>query len=92
MNQTQAELFAAGILGWLANDHARIGAFLASTGMAPSELHAAVAEPSFLLAVIDFLMADEAMLLDCCAALEAPPTRPAAARAAMPGGENVHWT
>ncbi len=92
MTQAQAELFATEILGWLAGDHARICAFLATTGMTPDALRGAAGEPAFLLAVIDFLMADEALLLACCAALDAPATMPAAARAALPGGATVHWT
>jgi hypothetical protein len=78
--------------GWLADDHARIGAFLAATGMTPADLRNAAGEAGFLLAVIDFLMADEALLLDCCARSTSRPRPPAAARAALPGGEEVHWT
>jgi hypothetical protein len=92
MTQAQAEVFAAEMLGWLAGDHARIGAFLATSGMAPSDLRAAAGDPGLLLAVVDFVMADEALLLDFCASHDVAPTMPAAARAALPGGENVHWT
>jgi hypothetical protein len=92
MNRPVAEAFAAQVLGWLANDPGRIGAFLSATGLAPSDLRAAADAPDFLLAVIDFLMGDEALLLDCCAALGVPATTPASARAWLPGGEQVHWT
>lgn len=92
MTRPQAEAFAAEVLGWLAEDHARIGAFLATTGMDPSQLRGAAGEPGFLLAVLDFLMADEALLIDCCRSLNVPATDPAAARASLPGGEQVHWT
>lgn len=92
MTQAQAEILAVQILGWLAQDNARISAFLAASGTAPASLREQVQDPSFLLAVIEFLMADEAMLLDCCAALDVAPHQPAAAREAMPGGAQVHWT
>ena len=92
MTPSQAEGFAVEVLGWLAEDHARIGAFLAGSGLSPGALREAVSEPAFLLAVLEFLMADEAMLLACCGALDAPATMPAAARAALPGGAEVHWT
>ncbi|KPQ08175.1 MAG: Protein of unknown function (DUF3572) [Rhodobacteraceae bacterium HLUCCA12] len=92
MNQANAEFLAVRILGWLAEDHARIGAFLAASGTAPGMLRARASDPDFLLAVIEFLMADEAMMLDCCAALEIAPHDPAEARAHLPGGATVHWT
>jgi len=92
MSQSSAEVLAAEVLGWLAQDHARIAAFLAATGTAPDSLRERVQDPAFLLAVIDFLMSDEAMLLDCCAALEVPPETPEQARSALPGGAQVHWT
>ena len=92
MKRMQAEFFAAEVLGWLAEDHARIGAFLGMTGMAPADLRRAAGDSELLLAVVDFLMADEALLLDCCRSLDVPATTPAAARAALPGSEQVHWT
>jgi len=92
MNRIQAETFAAAVLGWLAEDHARIGAFLAMTGMTSAELRRASGESDFSLAVVDFLMTDEALLIECCRSLEVPATTPAAAREALPGGAQVHWT
>ncbi|WP_333828334.1 DUF3572 domain-containing protein [Pararhodobacter sp.] len=92
MTQPAAELLAVQVLGWLAQDHDRIAAFLAATGTEPDSLRRNAQDPVFLLAVIDFLMADEGMLLECCATLEMPPETPANARAALPGGEQFHWT
>lgn len=92
MSQPAAELLAARILDWLAQDPARIGAFLAASGTDPASLRPRAQDPAFLLAVIDFLMADEALLLDCCAALGLPPETPGQALAALPGGAQVHWT
>lgn len=92
MTQPAAEVLAARILGWLAQDHARIAAFLAATGTAPGNLRERAQEPVFLLAVIEFLMSDEALLLECCSALDLPPETPEQARSALPGGAQVHWT
>lgn len=92
MTQSAAETLAAQVLAWLAQDHARIAAFLAATGTAPGSLRDRVQDPVFLLAVIDFLMSNEAMLLDCCADLDLPPETPEQARAALPGGAQIHWT
>ena len=91
-SQEAAEAFAARVLGWLAEDHARISAFLAWSGESPSNLHERMTDPGFLLAVIEFLMSDERQLLDACTDLGVPPETPGQARAALPGGEQVHWT
>ena len=92
MAQEDAELLALQVLDWLAADNARIVAFLAASGTAPGSLRGRARDPAFLLAVIEFLMADEAMLMECCTALDVAPDQPAAARAALPGGAQVHWT
>ena len=90
--RADAELFAAQALAWLSADSARLSAFMAASGSAPGDLRRAMADSAFLLGVIDFVMADEAMLLACCADLDLPPDHPARARAALPGGTEAHWT
>lgn len=90
--RADAELFAARVLAWLSADSARLAAFMAASGTDPAGLRRAMADPAFLLGVIDFVMADEAMLLACCADLDLPPDYPARARAALPGGAETHWT
>lgn len=92
MTRTQAELLAAQVLDWLAGDPARIGAFMAACGTDPAALRAQAGTPEMLLAVLDFLLSDEAMLLACCADLGVAPTAPAMAQAALPGGAQYHWT
>lgn len=92
MNSTAAEAFAARVLDWMAADAGRIGAFLGVSGLSPADLPALVGDCGFLLAVLDHLMQDEAQLLACCADLGVTPQTPAAARAALPGGTEVHWT
>lgn len=92
MSQENAEAFAAQVLAWLAEDHARLGSFLGWSGESPDQLRARIADPGLLLAVIDFLMADEALLLEACAALDLPPETPGQARAGLPGGADYHWT
>jgi hypothetical protein len=92
MTRAKAEVFAAQVLDWLAQDHGRIGAFLGWSGESPGSLRARLADPGLLLAVIEFLMLDESLLLAACAELGVPPETPMHARAALPGGETVHWT
>lgn len=92
LSRASAETFAAEVLAWLAADHARIAGFLGWSGESPEGLRARLDDPALLLAVIEFLMSDEALLLDACAALGCPPERPGEARAALPGGAEYHWT
>lgn len=92
MARARAEAFAAEVLGWLAAEPDRLGPFLASSGAAPADLPAAMRDPEFLGFVLDHLLADEALLLDCCAAIGHPPETPGRARAALPGGDLPHWT
>ena len=92
LSRPEAELFAARVLEWLCADAARLGAFMGATGAASADLRNVMRRPGFLLAVIDFLLADEGQLLACCEELGVPPERPAQARAALPGGAEPHWT
>jgi len=92
MARAEAEALALSALGWMAAQPAIMARFLAETGAAPGDLRAAAADPGFLAAVLDHLLADEASLLACAAALGFRPDRPARARAALPGGNLPHWT
>ena len=92
ISRSAAEEFSARVLGWLAQDPDRIGSFLAWSGESPSGLRDRLADPGFWLAVLDFLMLDEAQLLAACADLGVPPQTPMQSRAALPGGNDVHWT
>lgn len=92
MTRDAAEVFAARALAWLSEDHGRIGAFLGWTGMDAGALRAGIGDPGLLLAVTDFLLLDEAMLVAACRDLEVSPLTPMQARHALPGGEDYHWT
>lgn len=92
MNAEAAELLGAHLLDWLAADPARLAGFLGATGIAPADLRASAGTPETLLAVLDHLLTDEAMLLAACRDLGLSPELPARARQALPGGEQIHWT
>lgn len=92
LGQETAQTLALEVVGWLASDDEMFGAFLAASGASAAELRARVADPAFLGAVLDFLLADEAVLLRFCADAGHPPDLPMRARAALPGGEVPNWT
>jgi hypothetical protein len=61
--QKAAESLAIQALAFIAGDIARIGPFLAATGIAPDMIRLAAREPEFLTGVLDYVTADDALLL-----------------------------
>lgn len=92
MNRDAAETLAAEVLAWIASQDDLLGVFLGATGAAPGDVRAQAGDPDFLAAVLDFVLMDDAWVTGFCRASGRPFTDPAAARAALPGGEAVHWT
>jgi Protein of unknown function (DUF3572) len=82
--QESAQTLALQALGWLAADDDRFGAFLAAGGMD--------ADPMLHAAVMDFMLSDEAMLLQFCEDCGVKPEAPMQARMALPGGDAPFWT
>lgn len=62
-NTQDAEGVAISALGFLASDPERLGRFLSVTGLGPENLRAAAGEPAFLLSVLDYVAADESLLM-----------------------------
>ena len=58
-----AETLALNALRFLADDPARLGRFLALTGIGPDELRDSAGEPHLLAAVLDHFLRDESLLL-----------------------------
>lgn len=92
IGQEAAETLALQALAWLLADPERAGAFLGATGAAPGDLRQVAGDPVFLGAVLDFLLSDDAHVIAFCTENGLPFDRPLAARAALPGGGQVHWT
>lgn len=88
----QAEALALGALAWLLGPGDLAAAFLAETGAAPGSLAENAADPAFLGAVLDFLLAEESRLLAFAAATAQRPEEVWQARHHLPGGPAPHWT
>jgi hypothetical protein len=61
-----AEILALQALGWLAGDEDRMARFLALSGLDLGTLRDVADSRDTARAVLDFLLSDEALLLDFC--------------------------
>lgn len=66
MTPEKAEILALEALAWLAGRHDDITRFLAVSGMETTDLRRAAGERDFLVSLLDFLLANEPLLLDFC--------------------------
>ena len=80
-----AEQLAVSALGFLAAEPDRLSRFLSLSGLGPQNLRAAAADPAFLVSVLDYLLADEPLLLAFAADLGQTPESMVAARRAVGG-------
>ena len=63
MDLETAETIAIAGLAFLAEDAHRLGRFLALTGVGPEDLRENARSPRTLLAVVEYLLGDESLLL-----------------------------
>ncbi len=68
-----AEAIAVAALAFIAGEPERLGRFLAISGIGPESIRAAAREPRFLLGVLDYLAADEPLLIAFAAENTIPP-------------------
>jgi len=92
MQQDRAQIVALQALAWLATEEDMFLAFLNTTGADMADLKLRATDPDFQIAVLDFLMTNDAWIVTFCDAHALPYSEPAAARAALPGGTELHWT
>ncbi len=92
MQSEQAELIAIKAMGWLIPNEDLLSIFLSSSGLSAENLRHFAGEVEILVAVLDFLVMDDSWVLDCAHDLGIPPQSFLAARHALPGGREMHWT
>jgi hypothetical protein len=66
MTPEKAEILALEALAWLAGQHDGITRFLAASGLEAADLRRAAGDRDFLASLLDFLLANEALLLEFC--------------------------
>ncbi|MDO9637842.1 MAG: DUF3572 domain-containing protein [Pseudotabrizicola sp.] len=87
-----AETLAIQALAWLVANEDLLPVFMGSTGLSADDLRSRATEPEFLGSVLDFLLMDDAWIVAFCDATGLRYDAPMLARAALPGGEALHWT
>lgn len=80
LDPSAAEEIALAAFSHIASEPELLGRFLAESGLGPETIRAASGEPGFLVAVLEFLMGDEAELLVFAERRRIRPTMIAAAR------------
>jgi hypothetical protein len=80
-----AETVAIQALSFLAAEPARLGRFLAETGLGPETLRSAADSPEFLVNVLDFILGDEKLVKEFAEVNELKPSTVGAAREALGG-------
>lgn len=91
-SQESAETLALLCLAWLAGNEELLPVFMGATGVSQEDLRVGASDPVFLGSVLDFVLMDDAWVMEFCAAQDVPNDSLMRARAALPGGEQVNWT
>lgn len=87
-----AETLALDALAWLVGNEDLLPVFLGATGTSEADLRVRASDPEFLGSVLDFLLMDDAWVVSFCDGRGIAYEAPMLARAALPGGAQVHWT
>ncbi|MBY5987930.1 MULTISPECIES: DUF3572 domain-containing protein [Roseovarius] len=92
-NQREAaETIALKALTWIAGHENLLDVFMGATGAGRDDLLAGAQDPDFLASLLDFLLMDDAWIMEFSEAANVPPAAVVEARAALPGGVQTHWT
>ena len=92
LTRESAETLALKALGWLVAEADLLPVFLGSTGLGEADLRERAGDADLLGAILDFLLMDDAWVTRFCDSHDVGYDHLMQARAALPGGEQVHWT
>jgi hypothetical protein len=92
MQQDVAETIAWQALGWLAANEELLPIFMGATGTSTDDLRGRAGEPEYLCSVLDFLMMDDAWVIEFCDTQSLPYDQLMIARQSLPGGAQINWT
>lgn len=92
MQQEIAETIALKALSWLATNEELLPVFMGATGTVSEDFRNRAGEPEFLLSILDFLMMDDAWVVEFCDHAALAYDQLLVARHALPGGAVISWT
>ena len=92
MSRERAVTVALTALGWLAANDDLFPVFMGASGADLDDLRQRAEDEQFLASVLDFILLDDAWIMALSAQTGLDTTEPGAARQALPGGAQVHWT
>ncbi len=92
MQREIADTIALRALAWLAGNEELLPVFLGATGASTDDLRARAQDPEFLGSVLEFLMNDDAWVVEFCDLHGLGYDQPMVARQSLPGGEQINWT
>lgn len=92
LSRNAAETLGLQAVAWLAGNDTLLPVFLGATGASEADFREGFQDPAFQGSVLDFLLMDDAWVMEFCSDLGLKPEEPMGARMALPGGETVHWT
>ncbi len=90
--QDSAETLALKALTWLIAQPEEFSAFQMASGANPSDLASLAQAPSFLGAVLDFVLESDARVMAFCEAHAIGYDAPMRARAVLAGPAGMNWT
>ncbi|MGV6840403.1 MAG: DUF3572 domain-containing protein [Planktomarina sp.] len=92
MSPNSAETLALQALAWIIGNDDLRGVFMGASGLTEADVKEQAGQAEFLVSVLDFLCMDDAWVMAFCDAHGVAYTLPMQARAALPGGADMHWT
>ncbi|WP_226925846.1 DUF3572 domain-containing protein [Meridianimarinicoccus sp. MJW13] len=92
MTREDAQVVALQAVGFLAGTDDLVSVFMGATGIGREDLVTGIDTPEVQAAVLDFVLMDDQWVLAFAEETGRPPETVALARAALPGGDDRHWT
>lgn len=92
MQQEFAETQALALLAWLAGQEEILPLFMGATGVSEDDLRTRAGDADFLASVMDFLLMDDAWVIQGAEATGILANDFAVIRAGLPGGNLPNWT
>ncbi len=92
LSEDGAQQVALTAIAWLAGNEDLLPVFMGSTGADEAAFRSGLDNPDFQASVLDFILMDDAWVVAFCDNEGIAYDRLMQARAALPGGQQVHWT